>query len=129
VIPGLGPIVAAGPLAARIVAGFEGAAAVGGASLVSIGIPKYSVHKYDTALKTDKYLLAVHGTAHEVAKARDIIGGTTHDPYAVDGHGHDDLGTADPFDVSYGAAENRNGVARLNVSETQPEERFPIRRK
>jgi hypothetical protein len=29
--------------------------------------------KYETALKTDQFLLIVHGTAAEVAQARDII--------------------------------------------------------
>jgi hypothetical protein len=29
--------------------------------------------KYEAALKTDQFLLIVHGTAEEVAKARDII--------------------------------------------------------
>jgi len=33
-----------------------------GAGLVSFGIPKDSVLKYDVALKTDKYMLVVHGT-------------------------------------------------------------------
>src|SRR5271154_3976621 len=66
-IPGLGPILVAGPLVAWIVAGLEGAAVVGGvgalgAGLASIGIPKDSVLKYEVALKTDKYLLVVHGT-------------------------------------------------------------------
>jgi hypothetical protein len=47
-IPGIGPILVAGPLVAWIVAGLEGAVVVGGASaigagLVSIGIPKDSV--------------------------------------------------------------------------------------
>lgn len=89
-IPGLGPILVAGPLVAWIVAGLEGAAVVGGVSavgagLVSIGIPKDSVLKYDTALKTDKYLLVVHGTADEVAKAKNIIGGTAHNSYTVHG--------------------------------------------
>jgi hypothetical protein len=80
----------AGPLVAWIVAGLEGAAVVGGVSavgagLVSIGIPKDSVLKYDTALKTDKYILVVHGTPDDVAKARDIIEGTAHNSYAVHG--------------------------------------------
>lgn len=66
-IPGLGPILVAGPLVAWIIAGLEGAVVVGsvsalGAGLVSIGIPKDSVLKYEVALKTDKYLLVVHGT-------------------------------------------------------------------
>jgi hypothetical protein len=48
-----------------------------GAGLYSIGIPKDSVVKYETALKSDKFLLLAHGTADEVAKARDILQ-TTH---------------------------------------------------
>ena len=82
IIPGLGPILAAGPVVAWIVAGLEGAVEAGalgalGAGLYSIGIPKDSILKYETALKTDQFLLIVHGTAAEVAQARDIIK-TTH---------------------------------------------------
>jgi len=88
-IPGLGPILAAGPVVAWIVAGLEGAVVVGGVSalgagLYSMGIPKDSIVKYETALKTDQFLLIVHGTAAEVAKARDIIE-TTH-PAGLDLH-------------------------------------------
>jgi hypothetical protein len=77
-IPGVGPVVVAGPLVSWIVAGLEGAAVVGGVSAVgaglySIGIPKDSVLKYDKALKANKFLLLAHGTAEEVARARDII--------------------------------------------------------
>src|SRR5579863_10545438 len=82
IIPGLGPILAAGPVVAWIVAGLEGAVEVGalgalGAGLYSIGIPKDSIVKYEAALKTDRFVLIVHGTAAEVAKAKDIIE-TTH---------------------------------------------------
>jgi hypothetical protein len=81
-IPGLGPILVAGPLVAWIIAGLEGAVVVGGASavgagLMSIGVPKDSVIKYDVALKTDKYLLLVHGTPAEVTKAKRIIDATS----------------------------------------------------
>ena len=63
---------------AWIVGALEGAALVGGVSAVgaglySLGIPKDSVLKYDTALKANKFLLVAHGTAGEVAKAKDII--------------------------------------------------------
>ena len=82
VIPGFGPILVAGPLVAWIVGALEGAVVVGGlsalgAGLYSIGIPKDSVVKYETALKSDKFLLLAHGTADEVAKAKDILQ-TTH---------------------------------------------------
>jgi uncharacterized membrane protein len=81
-IPGLGPILAAGPVVAWIVGALEGAALVGGmsalgAGLYSVGIPKDSIVKYEAALKTDQFLLIVHGTAAEVEKAKDIIE-TTH---------------------------------------------------
>jgi uncharacterized membrane protein len=89
-IPGLGPILVAGPLVAWIIAGLEGAVVVGGVSavgagLVSIGIPKDSVVKYEVALKTDRYLLIVHGTPDDVEKAKNIIGGTEHSSYTVHG--------------------------------------------
>jgi uncharacterized membrane protein len=82
IIPGLGPILAAGPVVAWIVGALESAVMVGGVSalgagLYSIGIPKDSIVKYEAALKTDQFLLIVHGTAAEVAKAKDIIE-TTH---------------------------------------------------
>ncbi len=81
-IPGLGPILAAGPVVTWIVGALEGAALVGGVSalgagLYSMGIPKDSIVKYEAALKTDQFLLIAHGTAAEVAKAKDIIE-TTH---------------------------------------------------
>ncbi len=89
-IPGIGPILVAGPLVAWIIAGLEGAAVVGGVSavgagLVSIGIPKDSVLKYELALKTDKYMLVVHGTPDEVTKAKDIIEETEHSYCTVHG--------------------------------------------
>jgi uncharacterized membrane protein len=81
VIPGIGPLLVAGPMVAWIVGALEGAVVVGGlsafgAGLYSIGIPKDSIVNYEMALKTDKYLLVVHGTASQVDQAKDIIEGT-----------------------------------------------------
>jgi hypothetical protein len=77
-IPGIGPILVAGPLVAWIIGALEGAVVVGGlsavgAGLYSIGIPKDSVLTYEAALKSDRFLVLAHGTAAEVAKARDIM--------------------------------------------------------
>jgi len=77
-IPGIGPLIAVGPLVGTILAGLEGAAVVGGlnalgAGLYSIGIPKDSIVKYETALKADKFLLIVHGTNEQVERARDML--------------------------------------------------------
>jgi len=89
-VPGIGPLLVAGPLAAAIVGGLEGAVVVGGlsalgAGLYSIGIPKDSVVKYETAIKSDKYLLVAHGTSDEVRKAADILEAS--DAHEVDLHG------------------------------------------
>ena len=78
IIPGVGPIVMGGPIVSVIVGCLEGAITVGGlsalgAGLYSIGIPKDSVIKYETAIKSDKYLVIAHGTADEVAKAKEIL--------------------------------------------------------
>jgi hypothetical protein len=94
-IPGIGPVLAAGPVVAWIVGALEGAAIVGGVSaigagLYSIGIPKDSVVQYELAVKTEKYLLIVHGTASEVEKARDILGTTL--PVSVTMHAKETMG-------------------------------------
>jgi uncharacterized membrane protein len=96
-IPGIGAVLVAGPVVAWIVGALEGAAVVGGlsaigAALYGMGIPKDSVLQYDRALKTDKFLLMVHGTAAEVEKARDIIDTTR--PVHVTLHSAEAVGAA-----------------------------------
>jgi hypothetical protein len=81
VIPGIGPVLVAGPAVAWIVGALEGALVFGGisaigAGLVGMGIPKDSVIEYELALKTDKYLLMVNGTEAEVNRARKILEST-----------------------------------------------------
>jgi hypothetical protein len=78
IIPGVGPVVAAGSIVTWIVAALEGAAVVGGlsalgAGLYSLGIPKNSIVQYETSIKAGKFILVAHGTAEEVAKARDML--------------------------------------------------------
>ena len=67
-----------GTLVGWIVGALEGAVVIGGLSalaavLYSIGIPKDSVMQYETALKSDKFLVIAHGIADEVAKAKSIL--------------------------------------------------------
>ena len=78
-IPGIGPLVAAGPIVAWIVGALEGAAVVGGVSaigagLYSIGIPKKSILQYESSLKAGTFMLVVHGTPDEVKRAEAILG-------------------------------------------------------
>jgi hypothetical protein len=77
-IPGIGPLVMAGPIVAWIVGALEGAVVVGGLSAVgagiySIGIPKESVLRYETSLKAGKFMLLAHGTPEEVTRAKTIL--------------------------------------------------------
>jgi uncharacterized membrane protein len=82
-IPGIGPILAAGPLVAWIVGALEGAALVGGlsalgAGLYSIGIPKDSIIEYETQIKVGKYVLIAHGSQDEVSKTKGALASTSH---------------------------------------------------
>lgn len=77
-VPGIGPLMVAGPVVAWIIGALEGAVVVGGlsalgAALFSIGIPKDSVLKYESAIKADKYVLLAHGTAEDAEQAREIL--------------------------------------------------------
>ncbi len=80
-IPGVGHVVALGPVGGMIVGALENAVIVGGlsalgAGLYSIGIPKDSVIKYETAVKADKFLVLVHGTEEDARKAKGILDAT-----------------------------------------------------
>lgn len=74
-VPGVGPIAAAGPFIHLLVSAAEGAAVVGGisalgAALVSLGLPKKDVIKYESLIKADRFLVIAHGDAQEVARAK-----------------------------------------------------------
>jgi len=80
-IPGIGPLLVAGPLVSWIVGALEGAVVVGGlsalgAGLYSLGIPKDSILRYEKALKTGKYVLIVHGSMDETTRAKEILNRT-----------------------------------------------------
>ncbi len=80
-IPGLGPLLVAGPLVGWIVGALEGAVVIGGlsaagAALYSIGIPKNSILQYETALKTGKFVLVAHGTIDDTCHAKAILNQT-----------------------------------------------------
>ena len=77
-VPGIGPLLVAGPLAAAILGALENAVLVGGlsalgAGLYSLGIPRDSVVEYETAVKSGNLVLVAHGTPEDVAKAKSIV--------------------------------------------------------
>jgi hypothetical protein len=78
VVPGLGPTLVAGPLVVWIVSALEGVfvfedLSVIGAAFYHFGIPKHSVLRMEAALKADKFLVVMHGTASEVGDARKLL--------------------------------------------------------
>jgi hypothetical protein len=77
-IPGIGPVLIAGPLIGWVLGALEETVVTGGitaigAALNNLGIPKNSVLNYETALISGRFILLVHGTAEEVAHAQSII--------------------------------------------------------
>lgn len=80
-VPGIGPVMVLGPLAAWIFGALEGAAVVGGlsalgAGLYSIGIPKDSILKYENVIKMGKFLVIARGYSEEMAKVLSTIAAT-----------------------------------------------------
>ena len=78
-VPVIGHVVVLGYLATVLISGIENAVVVGGlsalgAALYSIGVPKDSVIQYETALKTDNFLVMARGPAAEIARAKTILG-------------------------------------------------------
>ncbi len=77
-IPTVGPVLVAGPLVACIVGALENALLLGGlsalgAGIYSIGIPKDSILKYETAIKSGKFVVIAHGSSAETKEAREVI--------------------------------------------------------
>ena len=88
-IPGLGQVLAAGPIVSWIVGALEGAVVVGGltalgAGLYGLGIPKDSIVRYETAIKTGKYILVAHGSPEEITRAKKILNST--EPETLEHH-------------------------------------------
>jgi hypothetical protein len=88
-MPGIGPVLVAGPFLAALVGALESAVVVGGlsalaAGLVSLGIPKESAIKYEAEIKADKFVLVVHGTPEQLDQAKTILAGTS--PISIEKH-------------------------------------------
>lgn len=77
-LPGVGLVAMAGPIVTTLVSAVEGAVVVGGisalaAALSKLGVKKEDAVEYESALKADKYVLLVHGSAAEHDKAQTIL--------------------------------------------------------
>ena len=77
-IPGVGPLIAAGPIMAAL-AGVGVGGAVGGltGALIGMGIPEYEAKRYEGYLKKGGILLSVHcDTSDEISRAKEILKNT-----------------------------------------------------
>jgi hypothetical protein len=74
-IPGVGPLIAAGPIMGAL-AGLGVGGAVGGliGALVGMGIPEYEAKRYEGYVKNGGVLLSVHcDTSDEVKRAKEML--------------------------------------------------------
>ena len=74
-IPGVGPLIAAGPIMATL-AGLGIGGAVGGllGALVGMGIPEYEAKRYEGRVKDGGILVSVHcDTSEEVTRAKEVL--------------------------------------------------------
>ncbi|MES2307991.1 MAG: hypothetical protein V4507_03950 [Verrucomicrobiota bacterium] len=74
-IPGVGPLIAAGPIVAAL-SGVAVGAAVGGisAGLIGLGIPEFEAKRYEGKIKDGNILISLHtDSSAEVKKAKEIF--------------------------------------------------------
>jgi hypothetical protein len=86
-IPGVGPLIAAGPIMAGL-AGLGIGGAVGGlvGALVGMGIPEYEAKRYEGRVKDGGILVSVHcETSDEISRAKDIMKATGGEDIASSG--------------------------------------------
>ncbi|RSL16136.1 hypothetical protein EDE15_1645 [Edaphobacter aggregans] len=77
-IPGIGPLIAAGPIMATL-AGLGVGSTVGGlvGALVGMGIPEYEAKRYEGRVKNGGTLLSVHcDTLGQISTAKDVLKAT-----------------------------------------------------
>ena len=77
-IPGIGPLLVAGPLVCSILGAFDGALLTGGTSvlgggLFSLGVPENMVLQYEAEVISGKCMLLAQGSLEQLARAREIV--------------------------------------------------------
>jgi hypothetical protein len=96
-IPGLGPLIAAGPIIAALT-GIGSGSVLGGiiGTLVGFGIPEYEAKRYEGRIKAGGILLSVHcDNADWIAKAKDVLKQTGADDIASAGEERGDFAASD----------------------------------
>jgi hypothetical protein len=96
-IPGVGPLLAAGPIVAAL-AGVGTLGALGGivGGLVGLGVPEYEAKRFEGRIREGGILLSVHCDSHDwVKRAKDILQRTGAQDVGVEGEKSGDFANAD----------------------------------
>ena len=118
-IPGVGPLIAAGPIMGAL-AGLGVGGAVGGlvGALVGMGIPEYEAKRYEGRVKDGGILVSVHcDSSEEVSRAKDILREAGGDDVASSGekgvssHTANTDAVTDRGGAEYGRADSVNRTA------------------
>ncbi len=128
-IPGVGPLIAAGPIMATLT-GLGVGGAVGGmvGALVGMGIPEYEAKRYEGRVKDGGILLSVHcDSSDEVSRAKDILKAAGGEDVASAGEKSVSTHTVDKVDSDTGrlGRETRKEIR----SEREGIEDTPVSRK
>jgi hypothetical protein len=92
-IPGVGPLIAAGPIVAGL-AGLGVGGAVGGftGALIGMGIPEYEAKRYEGRLQKGGILLSVHcDTSDEIKRAKELMKATGAEDVSSTGESSSDV--------------------------------------
>lgn len=104
-IPGVGPLIAAGPIMGAL-AGLGVGGTVGGVvgALVGLGIPEYEAKRYEGRVKNGGILLSVHcDSSNDVSRAKEILKAT----------GADDISSSGEKSVSTHGVDTESGDGDL----------------
>src|SRR6202522_2394847 len=96
-IPGVGPLIAAGPIMAAL-AGIGVGGAVGGftGALIGAGIPEYEAKRYEGRLQKGGILLSVHcDTSDQIKRAKEILKNANAEDISSTGESSADVKTDD----------------------------------
>jgi hypothetical protein len=131
-IPGVGPLIAAGPIMATL-AGVGVGGTVGGliGALVGMGIPEYEAKRYEGAVKGGGTLLSVHcDTSEQIDAAKTALketGAKDISSSSEAGSSNTTGGRATFGDISEGAPLSTHALDRERIaSDVEPVEKVPV---